>query len=403
MAQPAIRVDGLAKRYTLGDGTGFPGTLYETLSGLFTRRKPSVERELWALRDIDFEVAHGEVAGIIGRNGAGKSTLLKILSRITAPTRGQAVLRGRLASLLEVGTGFHPELTGRENIFLNGAILGMTRAEIARQFDDIVQFAEIGAFVDTPVKRYSSGMYVRLAFSVAAHLDPDILVVDEVLAVGDAEFQQRCLGKMKSVSRDGRTVLFVSHNLESMELLCDRALWLDKGAILEMGPAPRVIQQYRDSIAQAGRGIVEYQSGLVTLESLTATCTTGAADSRLVIDGRIRGQATTGQLWVDLAVENENGTRLVQVAPASRRERGSSLRGGEVLDISCELQLPPLSPGEYFGTAYVHGGAGEALLHVTRIPLLRVAHRTEAPETASPGFTAVLNPQYIYRARVGAG
>ena len=191
--------------------------------------------EFWALKDVSFEVKRGEVLGIIGRNGAGKSTLLKILSRITEPTEGRVTLRGRVASLLEVGTGFHPELTGRENIYLNGAILGMTRAEIRRKFDEIVAFAEVEKFLDTPVKRYSSGMYVRLAFAVAAHLEPEILVVDEVLAVGDAEFQKKCLGKMNSVATvEGRTVLFVSHNMAVVQHLCERVILLKNGVLLAM-------------------------------------------------------------------------------------------------------------------------------------------------------------------------
>jgi lipopolysaccharide transport system ATP-binding protein len=201
--------------------------------------------EFWALKDVSFEVERGEALGIIGRNGAGKSTLLKVLSRITEPTRGRVVLRGRVASLLEVGTGFHPELTGRENIHLNGAILGMARAEIRRKFDEIIAFAGVEKFIDTPVKRYSSGMYVRLAFAVAAHLQPDVLVVDEVLAVGDAEFQQKCLGKMDEVSRgEGRTVLFVSHNLSIIEKLCKRCIWLDGGFVREIGSAAAVIKGY---------------------------------------------------------------------------------------------------------------------------------------------------------------
>ena len=196
--------------------------------------------EFWALRDISFEVKQGEVIGIIGRNGAGKSTLLKILSRITEPTRGRALLRGRVASLLEVGTGFHPELTGRENIHLNGAILGMRRAEIRRKFDEIVAFAQVEKFLDTPVKHYSSGMYVRLAFAVAAHLEPDILVVDEVLAVGDAEFQRKCLGKMEEVSRrEGRTILVVSHNMGVVTSLCTKALWIHQGSIHDCGIVPK--------------------------------------------------------------------------------------------------------------------------------------------------------------------
>jgi lipopolysaccharide transport system ATP-binding protein len=203
----------------------------------------------WALRDVSFEVAQGEVVGIIGGNGAGKSTLFKILSRITEPTVGRAEIRGRVGSLLEVGTGFHPELTGRENTFLNGAILGMTRQETARKFDEIVAFAEVERFIDTPVKHYSSGMYLRLAFAVAAHLEPEILIVDEVLAVGDAAFQKKCLGKMGDVARQGRTVLFVSHNLLAVESLCQRAIWLQGGRIQEQGPAGRVISQYLGSNA----------------------------------------------------------------------------------------------------------------------------------------------------------
>src|SRR5437763_1479946 len=209
--------------------------------------------EFWALRDINFSVRRGEVVGIIGRNGAGKSTLLKILSRITDPTEGRVKLKGRVASLLEVGTGFHPELTGRENIYLNGAILGMHRAEIRAKFDEIVAFAETEKFLDTPVKRYSSGMYVRLAFSVAAHLEPEILVIDEVLAVGDAEFQKKCLGKMESVARGGRTVLFVSHNMVAVRSLCSRSILLDQGNIIAEGEVGSTIDAYLTSVRTNGR------------------------------------------------------------------------------------------------------------------------------------------------------
>ena len=209
--------------------------------------------EFWALRDVGFEVDQGEVVGIIGRNGAGKSTLLKLLSRITEPTTGRIELRGRVASLLEVGTGFHPELTGRENIFLNGAILGMTRAEIKRKFDEIVAFAEVEKFVDTPVKRYSSGMYVRLAFAVAAHLEPEILVVDEVLAVGDAEFQKKCLGKMRDAAQGGRTVLFVSHNMAAVARLCSKSLLLNKGRLAAYGATSDIINTYVSKLGVVDR------------------------------------------------------------------------------------------------------------------------------------------------------
>jgi lipopolysaccharide transport system ATP-binding protein len=251
MTEPAIRVESLSKLYRIGLAQRHHDTLRDLLVDTarnigrrFTTAPRSTEDELWALKDVSFAVQPGEVVGIIGRNGAGKSTLLKILSRITEPTSGRAVLNGRVGSLLEVGTGFHPELTGRENIYLNGAILGMHRYEIARKFDEIVAFSEIERFLDTPVKRYSSGMYVRLAFAVAAHLEPEILIVDEVLAVGDAEFQKKCLGKMGAVADEGRTVLFVSHNMAAVQNLCHHAILLDNGIITEQGLALEVVNKY---------------------------------------------------------------------------------------------------------------------------------------------------------------
>jgi len=210
-------------------------------------------REFWALRGVSLQINRGEVVGIIGRNGAGKSTMLKLLSRITVPSEGSIRIDGRVASLLEVGTGFHQELTGRENIFLNGAILGMSRAEIIRKFDEIVEFSEVGEFLDTPVKRYSSGMYVRLAFAVAAHLDPEILIVDEVLAVGDAAFQRKCLGKMSSFAESGRTVLFVSHNLEAVRTLCERAVWMQDGHVREDGPVEGVVENFFNALSNSSQ------------------------------------------------------------------------------------------------------------------------------------------------------
>jgi lipopolysaccharide transport system ATP-binding protein len=246
MSQPIIEVRGLSKRYQLG-AIGAT-SLRDEASRLWGRVRGTAAsnvKEFWALRDVSFDVQAGEVVGVIGRNGAGKSTLLKILSRITEPTGGTAKLRGRVASLLEVGTGFHPELTGRENIFLNGAILGMSRAEIRSKFDEIVAFAEVDQFIDTPVKRYSSGMYVRLAFAVAAHLEPEILIVDEVLAVGDAAFQQKCLSKMDDVSRNaGRTIFLVSHNLDSILRLSTHVLWLQQGRLQESGRPNLLIDRY---------------------------------------------------------------------------------------------------------------------------------------------------------------
>jgi lipopolysaccharide transport system ATP-binding protein len=242
-----IKVENIGKRYRVGELEA-GGMLRDKLASALRNPAGLLRRtqreEFWALRDISFDVNEGEVLGLIGRNGAGKSTLLKVLSRVTAPTVGEARIRGRCGSLLEVGTGFHPELTGRENVFLNGAILGMGKREIARKFDEIVAFAEIERFIDTPVKRYSSGMYVRLAFAVAAHLETEILFVDEVLAVGDAAFQKKCLGKMGDVARRGRTIIFVSHNMTALKKLCSRAIWLDEGRVLKNGDTIDIVGQY---------------------------------------------------------------------------------------------------------------------------------------------------------------
>lgn len=252
MEEFSIRVDGVGKRYNIKTSEERVASFSEMLGRMASnplKRSSSVSNaggkgEFWALRDVSFEVRPGEVIGVIGGNGAGKSTLLKILSRITDPTEGEIELRGRIGSLLEVGTGFHPELSGRENIFLNGAMLGMRRQEIQHRFDEIVAFAEIDRFLDTPVKRYSSGMYTRLAFAVAAHLQPDILLVDEVLAVGDAAFQRKCLGRMGDLAREGRTIFFVSHNMRAINRLCSRALWLDHGRLVDDGDTNRILGRY---------------------------------------------------------------------------------------------------------------------------------------------------------------
>jgi lipopolysaccharide transport system ATP-binding protein len=249
----AVNIRDLSKRYRMGTYVGY-GRLTESVSD-FLRRPFHRQREaadwMWALEDVNLDVRQGEVLGLVGRNGAGKTTLLKILSRITEPTEGMVELRGRVGSLLEVGTGFHPELTGRENIFLNGAILGMRRAEIRRKFDPIVEFSEIGRFLDTPVKRFSSGMYIRLAFAVAAHLEPEILLVDEVLAVGDAAFQAKCLGKLDDIAKEGRTVVFVSHNMGAITRLCTRVCWVDSGKIQRDGAPTNVVAEYLGSSVPA--------------------------------------------------------------------------------------------------------------------------------------------------------
>lgn len=268
MKHSAIHVDKLSKRFRLGEISGNYSTLRESIADycgrslrrFFPKRslvpngseaigqksEQDLSTDFWALREISFDVEPGEIVGVVGRNGAGKSTFLKILSRISPPTSGKVDIRGRVGSLLEVGTGFHPELSGRENIFLNGAILGMSRKKIARDFDAIVDFAEIERFLDTPVKRYSSGMYVRLAFSIATHLEPEVLIVDEVLAVGDTQFQKKCLGRMEQVRRSGRTVLFVSHNMSAVRNLCSRGILLDAGRIKMDGPIDAVVEQYLD-------------------------------------------------------------------------------------------------------------------------------------------------------------
>ena len=254
MSDIAIKVENLSKKYLIGESKERYKTLRDSIAKFFTspfhRFTNSPNRqEIWALKDVSFDIERGEVVGIIGRNGAGKTTLLKVLSRITEPTEGYAEIRGRVSSLLEVGTGFHPELTGRENIYLSGVILGMKKAEIKRKFDEIVAFAGIEKFIDTPVKHYSSGMYVRLAFAVAAHLEPEILLVDEVLAVGDIQFQKKCLGKMGDVAKGGRTVVYISHQMNQIRRLCERAVWLDAGQLQKIGPAAETVSAYEAAMS----------------------------------------------------------------------------------------------------------------------------------------------------------
>ena len=335
MPDPVIAVETLSKRYLVGHKTARSDTLRDAVAREahnFTRKAIDLVRgrqvvqgdeieEFWALRNVNLEVKEGEIVGIIGRNGAGKSTLLKILSRITEPTSGRIVLRGRVASLLEVGTGFHQELTGRENIFLNGAILGMTQREVHKKFDEIVAFAEVDKFLDTPVKRYSSGMYVRLAFAVAAHLEPQILVVDEVLAVGDAEFQKKCLGKIDEVSRrDGRTVLLVSHNMGAISSLCQSVIWFDAGTIRSRGAARDVIGEYLTQGAPSVERLIELSNiprhpggdDRLHLEAIEWLCDLPLRHADPV---KVRIHFRTRAPLVDVAVgigfSNVSGTRLL--------------------------------------------------------------------------------------------
>jgi lipopolysaccharide transport system ATP-binding protein len=297
MSEVAIRVEGLGKRYRFGRHVGTYGRLTESLwdsvSSPFRRNRDDRAEQhgyVWALRGLSLEIAEGEVVGVVGRNGAGKTTFLKLLSRITVPTEGRAEIHGRVGALLEVGTGFHPELTGAENIYLNGAILGMKRSEIRRKFDQIVEFAEVQQFIDTPVKRYSSGMYVRLAFAVAAHLEPEVLIIDEVLAVGDVAFQRKCLGKIGEVAKTGRTVLFVSHNLGAVAELCTRAVLLDRGEALFQGAVADVLDEYGDLIA-SGSSSVEFDpvAALPTsIVGVTLTNGTGAPSASFDVGDEVQ-------------------------------------------------------------------------------------------------------------------
>jgi lipopolysaccharide transport system ATP-binding protein len=331
--KPVIQVEGISKRFRLGARSAGYRTLRESLTSgiqsVFRRasRAEADASDFWALKDVSFEIQPGQVVGIIGRNGSGKSTLLKILSRIYEPTSGQAVTRGRIGSLLEVGTGFHPELTGRENIYLNGSILGMTRKEITRKFDEIVAFSGVEQFLDTPVKRYSSGMYVRLAFAVAAHLEPEILVVDEVLAVGDAEFQKKCVEKMRSVGRTGRTVLVVSHNLALVENLCSRALTLRQGRAVGFGPVSEQVREYLAQArmgagpaidlrkhAQRSPGVTPFLTGL-TILSDGAEGNVARMDGTFGFELAYKLPRKPRDLRVGVVLENTHGVKVTAVSP----------------------------------------------------------------------------------------
>ena len=363
---PAIRVMGLSKRYRIGSSSGSSyRTLRESIvgaarvvGGRLTR--PPDDRpggdEFWALRDVSFDVAAGQVLGIIGRNGAGKSTLLKILSRVTKPTGGRALVRGRLGSLLEVGTGFHPELTGRENIYLSGNILGMSRREIDRKFDEIVAFAEIDSFLDTPVKRYSNGMYMRLGFAVAAHLETEVLIVDEVLAVGDIGFQQKCLGKMRDVGQAGRTVLFVSHNLSTIASLCHLAITLEAGRQTGYGPANEEVARYLSMLKL---------SSATSLAERSDRSGSGAArivgidflnEQGVPVDQILSGEHVVVRLAyraaddlmnpvINMAIYNDLGAPITFLSNAYSGEMFGRL--GAAGELRCDIPALPLAPGDY--------------------------------------------------------
>jgi lipopolysaccharide transport system ATP-binding protein len=394
MASAAITATALGKRYRLGD-TPTSDSLREAIASTFSRASitraaaavASIGRDretdantIWSLRDVSFEVPTGATLGVIGRNGAGKSTLLKILSRITQPTTGRVRIVGRVGSLLEVGTGFHPDLTGRENIFLNGAILGMRRVEIARKFDEIVAFAEVERFLDTQVKHYSSGMYLRLAFAVAAHLEPDILLVDEVLAVGDLEFQRKCIGKMGRVAGEGRTVLFVSHNMAAVRTLCRSAMVLDAGRVVREGDPGDCIAHY---VAQ---GFQE--------DATVWTRPDDGGDAALIvsrIESRLSGQQPSLELELEVSVTSRAphkpamiaidvldaaGVALMQAMP---RAEGFIGNGTSQQQIRVRIAMPPLIPGQYFATVWLGPHHSETLDVVER------AIRFEVHESPTPG------------------
>lgn len=367
----AIRIENISKKYVIGSGrlrnltlrehltTGvrsFGRRLYSSFRGF--PQPPGVardlqEEELWALKDVSFDVQQGERLGIVGPNGAGKSTLLKVLSRITAPTAGRVSINGRLASLLEVGTGFHPELTGRENIFFNGAVLGMTKSEIKRKFDAIVEFSGVKRFLDTPVKRYSSGMYVRLAFAVAANLEPEILIIDEVLAVGDAEFQKKCLGKMREVGNTGRTVLFVSHNMAAVKSLCSRALLIDGGQIQSRGTPEEVVQQYLsqslDIDGQFENSSRDRESQEISVRRAWVSPDRKEASEEVNINIEYEVRSPKVGAVLALRISNESGavvtTMLDTDADLGRFEKFS----GAYLT-ACRIPVQLLVPGMYYVT-----------------------------------------------------
>ena len=346
----AITAEGLSKCYQIGQLQSGYGTLRDSLAEaaarLVHRDFHRHQDEIWALRDVSFKVGEGEVLGVIGRNGAGKSTLLKILTRITTPTEGRAEIAGRVGSLLEVGTGFHGELTGRENVFLNGSVLGMKHREIQRKFSDIVEFSGVEKFIDTPVKRYSSGMYVRLAFAVAAHLEPEILLVDEVLAVGDAEFQRRCLGRMEDFSGSGRTVLFVSHNMQTIAQLCDRTIWLDDGRVVSDGPSSEVVARY-------------LQSGYGKTASVEWSDVEAAPGDKLVRLRRVRvfqDGETADAVDVRRPIGIEIAFRVLRrgkpVTPKIKVQDSQGNVAFNAMDTSAHWN-EPVPPGDYVATAWI--------------------------------------------------
>jgi lipopolysaccharide transport system ATP-binding protein len=370
MSDVAVRVEGISKRYMVGGPKASYGTLRDTIAARahapihrLRGQSKKATAEYWALRDVSFEVKHGEVLGVIGRNGAGKSTLLKILSRITEPTLGRAQVYGRVGSLLEVGTGFHPELTGRENVYLNGAVLGMSKRDIDQRFDEIVEFSGVEQFLDTPVKRYSSGMYTRLAFSVAAHLEPEVLIVDEVLSVGDAEFQKKSLGKMSEVAHEGRTVLYVSHNMSSLINLCDLGILLRSGEVAKTGRMRSVIDEYMEPERSVLKGDLDFwhervgkgrfRFARVWLENETGASIDRAVSGEVLVVAlqyRCNHDANRDRYRVSVGVETALGQRLfICSTEIAHREMPTLPESGT---LRCCIPRLPLSQGHYYLTLF---------------------------------------------------
>ncbi len=390
---PVISVQNLGKKYIL-DHQPKEMQLREVLNDkvkhfaqklqvpFSVKNDVSLKEEFWALKNISFDIQQGDKVGIIGRNGAGKSTLLKVLSRITEPTTGSLKIRGRVASLLEVGTGFHPELTGRENIFLNGAILGMRKAEIKRKFDEIVSFAEVEQFLDTPVKRYSSGMYTRLAFSVAAHLEPEILIVDEVLAVGDAQFQKKCMGKMQEVGSEGRTVLFVSHNIDAIASLCNKGILLHKGEVACVDSAATVTQAYMSSMYVGDYSIKNCERvrhGGIEIQDVWITDDENRPIENLEVEKkvnfcvkfRIENYLKSKKIDIGIGVDTLDGRRLFSALASWKKEEVVS--NNNEITVKCKLQSMPLNPNKYLISAVVlaeNGGSIDFVTHCAAFSIL---------------------------------
>lgn len=416
-----IKVEGLSKQYRIGT-TNTYSTLRDAVSGAvkaplrrLLRNGNNEANTIWALKDVSFEIQPGEVVGIIGRNGAGKSTLLKILSRITEPTAGRLELYGRTASLLEVGTGFHPELTGRENTYLNGAILGMPRSEIKQKFDEIVAFAEIEKFIDTPVKFYSSGMYVRLAFAVAAHLEPDVLVLDEVLAVGDTAFQQKCLGKMRDVSSHGRTVLLVSHSMAAVGQLCKTTIWLDEGRVLAFGPSETVIQSYLNAQNPVTG---EFKRDESKLERIPAVVVLGARvrdsqneitsnlDSRRPFSIEVDYKVTSKTLaWVGFTVSTREGFEVMAATDGDVDSYASAPREPGIYTSVCYIPEGLFNARQYalsFYAARTVGGKVEIFDYVENAIALGFENPTGIGSYMPKNRVGVISPKLDWELKSSA-